>query len=192
MASIEQITDYLFALDSLKGVNRRTYIHDGSRVENSAEHSWQLAMACWVFADLLGESYDMERLLKLALIHDLGEIDAGDTFLYAPARENAVENERKGVQRLAEHPGNTVANLLPLWDEQELGSSKEAKLMKVMDRLLPFLCNINTQGRAWTDNGVVRSQVAAAHAFIEHEIPEVHDWIVQQLDIAVAEGWLAE
>lgn len=192
MASIDRITDYLFALDSLKGVNRKTYVNNASRVENSAEHSWHLAMACWVFAELLPESYDLERLFKLALIHDLGEIDAGDTFLYAPARNDAAEKERKGVERLANHAGNSVQELLHLWDEQELGTSKEAKLMKVLDRLLPFLCNIKTQGKAWAENGVVRSQVAAAHAFIEHENPEVHAWIVQQLDTAVDEGWLAE
>jgi putative hydrolase of HD superfamily len=192
MASINRITDYLFALDSLKAVNRRTYIHDASRVENSAEHSWHLAMACWTFAEFLDQPIDMERLLKLALIHDLGEIDAGDTFLYASSREGVAEKERAGVKRLADHSGNPVATLLPLWDEQELGTSQEAKLMKVMDRLLPFLCNIKTRGKAWTENGVVRSQVAAAHAFIEQEIPDLHVWMTQQLEIAVAEGWLAE
>jgi putative hydrolase of HD superfamily len=192
MTQLDHITDYLFELDLLKGVNRRTYIHDATRVENSAEHSWQLAMACWIFAEHLQDSFDVEKLLKLALIHDLGEIDAGDTFLYAAERTDATAKERTGIKRLAQHAGNTVGDLLPLWDEQENGSSKEARLMKVMDRLLPFLCNIKTQGRAWAENGVVRAQVEAAHAFIKDEAPEVHVWITAQLDIASAAGWLAE
>lgn len=190
--SISAITEFFVELDALKGVNRKNYIVDGSRVENSAEHSWHLAMACWVFADTLEESFSLEKLFKLALIHDLGEIDAGDTFLYAAERGTASEDERRGVARLARHAGNGIPDLLGLWEEQELGRSKEARLLKVLDRLLPFLCNIKTRGRAWQDNGVVRSQVEAAHAFIEHEAPEVHQWVLAQLEQAVAAGWLQE
>lgn len=96
---ISNITDFLLQLDALKSVNRRTHINGGQRVENSAEHSWHLAMACWGFAELLPENYDVEKLIKLALLHDLGEIESGDTFLYSTRRRDAHIEERKGIEK---------------------------------------------------------------------------------------------
>jgi Predicted hydrolases of HD superfamily len=96
---ISAISDFILQLDRLKSVNRRTYINGGERVENSAEHSWHLAMACWAFAELLQDDYDVPKLIKLALIHDLGEIGAGDTFLYSSNRENAHFKERESVKQ---------------------------------------------------------------------------------------------
>jgi len=83
---IGAITDYFLELDALKLINRRTYIDGGLRVENSAEHSWHLAMACWSIARSFEIDVSEEKLLKLALVHDLGEIDAGNTFLYSKDR----------------------------------------------------------------------------------------------------------
>lgn len=83
MTDLDQLSAFLLQFDALKSVNRRTYINGGERVENSAEHSWHLAIACWAFADLLQDEFDLLKLIKLALVHDLGEIDAGDTFLYS-------------------------------------------------------------------------------------------------------------
>ncbi len=91
---ISAISDFMLQLDALKSVNRRTYINGGERVENSAEHSWHLAMACWAFAELLQDDYDVPKLIKLALLHDLGEIGAGDTFLYSNSRDGAHVAER--------------------------------------------------------------------------------------------------
>lgn len=188
---IEQISDFLLELDKLKAVNRRTYINGGERVENSAEHSWHLAMACWAFAELLQDDFDLLKLIQLALIHDLGEIDAGDTFLYGSTRSNAHVEERVCVNRLSSHRGNTIPNLVDAWEEQESGASKEARLLKVIDRLLPFLHNITSEGRAWRDNGITKSQVLDAHQFIEHESEEIHTWFRSKLDHAVEQGWLA-
>src|SRR5690606_1988134 len=112
-------------------------------------------------------------LLKLALVHDLGEIDAGDTFLYAPARADAGKNERTCVRRLQQHSGNGIADLAEIWEEQETGGSPETKLVKVVDRLLPFLLNISSNGRSWQENEVKKSQVLHAHAFIQQEFPQI-------------------
>jgi len=125
---IADIAEYFIALDSLKLVNRRTYIDGGTRVENSAEHSWHLAMACWSISRSLDIELSEEKLLKLALIHDLGEIDAGDTFLHSNNRSNAHEAERVCVKRLENHNGNAISELSELWEEQETGSSIETKL----------------------------------------------------------------
>jgi putative hydrolase of HD superfamily len=187
-----EITDFLLELDALKLVNRRTYINGGERRENSAEHSWHLAMACWAFSDLLPEDYDLLHLLKLALIHDLGEIEAGDTFLYSANRNDAHIKEREGVEKLASHPGNPIGNIPALWEDQELGNSKEARLLKVIDRLLPFLHNISSEGRAWKENNIRREQVIQMHQFIEEENPEIYEWFLSRVEYAVAQGWLSD
>ena len=188
--NMDNMSEFLLELDKLKSVNRRTYINGGERVENSAEHSWHLAMSCWAFAEVLKKDFDLLKLIQLALVHDLGEIDAGDTFLYGSARSNAHLEERACVKRLSSFPGNPISNLVDIWEEQEAGETKEAKLLKVLDRLLPFLHNITSQGRAWQDNGVRREQVEKMHQFIEQEAPEIHAWFLTRLDDAVEQGWL--
>lgn len=194
---MQPLINYLLALDALKSVNRRNYTTQQSedaprRLENSAEHSWHLAMACWAVAQHFKLNVNHEKLLKLALIHDLGEIDAGDTFLYDSKRSHAHVDERIGVEKLAAMSGNPVPELLVLWDEQETGHSPETKLLKVVDRLLPFMLNMVTNGGAWTDHQVKRSQVEKAQAFIANDFPQIHDWITQQIAIAVKNGWLID
>ncbi len=187
---ISEISDFILQLDALKSVNRRTYINGGERVENSAEHSWHLAMACWAFAELLQDNYDLQKLIKLALLHDLGEIGAGDTFLYSDNRDNAHVRERESVKQIASHVGNPIVNIVELWEEQESGDTKEAKLLKLVDRLLPFLHNITSEGRAWRDNGIHKNQVLKMHQFIENENPEIYAWFFSKLEYAVEQGWL--
>ncbi|KFZ38748.1 phosphohydrolase [Shewanella mangrovi] len=186
------ISEFMLQLDALKSVNRRTYINGGERLENSAEHSWHLAMACWAFAELLQDDYDVAKLIKLALLHDIGEIGAGDTFLYSDERNSAHIKERASVKLLASHHGNSIHNMVELWEEQESGASKEAKLLKVIDRLLPFLHNIASQGRAWQENSIRKSQVLKMHKFIEHESPEIFAWFMVKLEYAVDMGWLSD
>ncbi|HAM61648.1 MAG TPA: phosphohydrolase, partial [Psychrobacter sp.] len=108
---IEDVTHFLLELDALKRVNRRSYVTNTDRRENSAEHSWHLAMACWSIAELFELDVNHEQLLKMALVHDLGEIDAGDTFLYADTRQDAHIKERDGIARLQSERGNGIADL---------------------------------------------------------------------------------
>jgi len=190
MNELSTITDFFLELDSLKLINRRTYIDGGVRVENSAEHSWHLAMACWSISRSLGIELSEEKLLKLALVHDLGEIDAGDTFLYSSNRNNAHESERACVKRLESHQGNAIPDLSELWEEQQTGKSIETKLLKTVDRLLPFLHNISSQGKTWQELGIKKSQVLNAHAFIGDDFPEIHAWMLNKIQLAVQEGWL--
>ena len=189
---IDDVTHFLLELDALKRINRRSYVTETTRLENSAEHSWHLAMACWSIAELFALDVNYEKLLKLALIHDLGEIDAGDTFLFANTRNDAHIEERAGIARLQAERGNGIKNLNEIWEEQETGSSKEADLLRVVDRLLPFLLNLNTEGKTWIDGGVTRSQVAGALAFIKDSFPTIHDWQTQQIEYATQKGWLID
>ena len=188
--TIDVITDYLLELDALKLINRRSYIDGGLRLENSAEHSWHLAMACWSISRSVGIDVSEEKIIKLALVHDLGEIDAGDTFLYSKKRPTAHLQERECVRRLENHHGNAIADLSALWEEQENGTSREAKLLKTVDRLLPFLHNISSQGKTWQKLGIKKTQVLKAHAFISDDFPEIHSWIIKKIQEAVQKGWL--
>lgn len=194
---MQPLIDYLLAIDALKHVDRRNYTTPhpttaAHRIENSAEHSWHLAMACWAVADYFNVSVDHAKLLKMALVHDIGEIDAGDTFLYDTSRSHAHVSERVGVARIAKLSGGVNDELLALWDEQETGTSAETKLLKVVDRILPFMLNMISEGGAWRDHGIKRSQVAAAMAFINADFPKIHDWVEEQMALAVAQGWLSD
>ena len=189
---MEDVTHFLLELDALKRVNRRSYVTNTDRRENSAEHSWHLAMACWSIAELFELEVNHEQLLKMALIHDLGEIDAGDTFLYADTRQDAHIEERDGIARLQSERGNAIADLSKIWEEQETGNSAETQLLKVVDRLLPFLLNLNTEGKTWRELGVTRSQVAGAHAFIQDSFAPIHKWLSHNIDYATQQGWLID
>ncbi len=189
---MEDVTHFLLELDALKRVNRRSYVTNTDRRENSAEHSWHLAMACWSIAELFELDVNHEQLLKMALIHDLGEIDAGDTFLYADTRQDAHIKERDGIARLQSERGNGIADLSKIWEEQETGNSAETQLLKVVDRLLPFLLNLNTEGKTWRELGVTRSQVAGAHAFIQDSFAPIHKWLSHNIDYATQQGWLID
>ena len=189
---IDDVTHFLLELDALKRVNRRSYVTQTTRKENSAEHSWHLAMACWSIAELFALDVNHEKLLKMALVHDLGEIDAGDTFLYADTRTDAHVEERAGIARLQRERGNGISDLSEVWEAQETGSSKESQLLRVVDRLLPFLLNLNTYGKTWIELGVTRSQVAGAHAFIKDSFPPIHDWLSHNIEYATQQGWLID
>ncbi|MDO5767933.1 MAG: HD domain-containing protein [Psychrobacter sp.] len=189
---MEDITHFLLQLDALKHVERRNYISGGNRLENSAEHSWHLAMACWSIAELFHLPVNHERLLKMALVHDLGEIDAGDTYLYDSGRQQAHHAERDGILRLQNEPGNGIANLIEIWEEQETGTSAETQLIKAVDRLLPFLLNLKTEGGLWQKHRVRRSQVVAAQIFIADAFPEIYEWIADRITYATQQGWLID
>ena len=189
---IDNVTHFLLELDALKRVSRRSYVTGTTRLENSAEHSWHLAMACWSIAELFDLDVNHEKLLKMALVHDLGEIDAGDTFLYADTRTDAHVEERASIVRLQSEHGNGIKDLSEIWEEQETGSSKETQLLKVVDRLLPFLLNLNTNGKTWLESSVTRSQVAGAHAFIKDSFPSIYEWQARQIEFATAQGWLID
>jgi len=189
---INDVTHFLLELDALKRVNRRSYVTNTTRHENSAEHSWHLAMACWSIAEQFELDVSHEKLLKMALVHDLGEIDAGDTFLFANSRSEAHIEEREGIARLQAERGNGIAKLGEIWEAQETGDSKESQLLRVVDRLLPFLLNLNTEGKTWVDAKVTRSQVAAALAFIKDSFPPIHDWLSKNIDYATQQRWLID
>jgi putative hydrolase of HD superfamily len=185
---------FLLEADKLRGVERQTFLSDGSRHENSAEHSWHLALAIVLFSDAARESnVDLERAVQLALVHDLVEIYAGDTFVYADdaAQQARIERERVAAKRLfGELPGEQGREFEDLWQEYEAKQTPEARFVAAFDRLCPMLLNFATQGRAWRKHEVSIAQVRERVLPDLEAVPELKAWAELMLDEAVELGFL--
>jgi len=188
--SLAGVLSFLLEIDQLKTVERRSYVAGGARRENSAEHSWHAAMAVWMLSRQAGVSLDVEHMLKLALAHDLGEIDAGDVPVYSALRHAQAPKERACLERLCQLAPQTLSELLGLWSEYEEQHTPESRWLKVADRILPFLHNLASEGKTWREQGIVRRQVLEVSRPIAHTHPELFAWLEAQSEQAVARGWL--
>ena len=167
--------DFLVEVDRLKGVLRRTTLCDGSRVENSAEHSWHLALSALVLAEHAAPDVDVMRAVRMLLVHDLVEIDAGDTFAYdAAANEGRAAREREAARRVfGLLPDAQGAELRALWEEFDAAATPDARFAAAVDRLQPLLANDRSGGGSWRTYGVARAQVLERMAPIEAALPAV-------------------
>ena len=159
--------------DRLKLVLRRTLVTGGVRQENSAEHSWHLALAAMALAEHAGAEVDIGRVMRMVVVHDLVEIDAGDTFAYdATANLGRVDREKLAADRLfGLLPAPEGVEMRSLWEEFEEGTSPTARFAIALDRLLPLLLNDLTDGGSWRVHGVTKTQVLRRMAPIEQAIP---------------------
>ncbi|MDR5800099.1 HD domain-containing protein [Caballeronia sp. LZ001] len=152
---------FLIELDKLKSVMRQSPLIDRSRRENSAEHSWHLAMFALVLSDC-AKDVDSFHVIKLLLVHDIVEIDAGDHPLHAPGADSASieQSEQRAAERIfGLLPDDQGRELRKLWMEFEAAETPEAIFAKSLDRLQPLLINTLTGGGTWTENGVNEQQV---------------------------------
>lgn len=153
---------FLLELDRLKSVVRQSLLTDGSRRENSAEHSWHLAMFALVLSEHADAEVDVAHAIKLLLVHDIVEIDAGDAPIHGHglARSDLEAAEHRAAERIfGLLPIEQAARFRDLWLEFEAGQSPEACFAKALDRLQPLLLNIAVGGGTWTENGVTEQQV---------------------------------
>ena len=167
--------EFILEIDRLKSVLRQSYLIDIDRHENSAEHSWHLAVAAMVLAEHAKERIDVSKVIRLVLVHDLVEIDAGDTFIYDDAgnvgkagREQKAANRLFGV--LPEEQGQTF---MALWREFEDRQTPDAKFAFALDRLMPILHNVFTQGRSWKEHGIRQEQALKKNRPIEDGSPDL-------------------
>lgn len=153
--------EFIAELDRLKSVLRRNTLIDGSRRENTAEHSWHIGMLAIVLAEHANESVDILHVLKMLLIHDIVEIDAGDTFCYDDeAGRDKEEREQRAADRLfGMLPDDQARELRALWDEFEAADTPEAKFANALDRLQPVLLNSRSKGGTWKQYDVSVEQV---------------------------------
>lgn len=161
MDRLAQQISFILEIDKLKNVLRRSSITDGSRKENDVEHSWHLAVMTMLLAEYAAEPIDVLRTVKMVLIHDIVEIDAGDTFIYSTAaREAAHETEQAAADRLfGMLPDDQALEFRALWDEFEARLTPEARFARALDRLQPIMLNYANQGGPWREHNVTAEQV---------------------------------
>ena len=183
----------LVEADRLKLVLRRTVVADGSRHENSAEHSWHLALAAMTLAEHAAPGVQLPRAVSMVVVHDLVEIDAGDTFAYdAAANLGRVDRELIAADRLfGMLPVQQGLEMRALWEEFEDGRTDTARFAIALDRLLPLLLNDAAKGGSWRAHGVTRAQVLRRMAPIEAALPALWPLVIEIVDRNCARGHIA-
>jgi putative hydrolase of HD superfamily len=153
--------NFILEVDKLKTIFRQSYITDKSRHENDAEHSWHLALMAFLLAEHTNEKVDILKVIKMVLVHDLVEIDAGDTYCYdQKANLGKRDRERKCADRIFHMlPEDQCSEMFELWEEFEKIETPEAKYAAALDRLQPLLLNYTTDGKSWKEHGIHKSQV---------------------------------
>ncbi|MCV3216208.1 HD domain-containing protein [Plectonema radiosum NIES-515] len=191
---LTQQIQFIIEIDKLKLILRQTLLTDGSRRENSAEHSWHLALMAIVLAEYAPSGVDQLRALKMLLIHDLVEIDAGDTFCYdVQANEDKAAKETQAALRLfGLLPVEQGEEMRSLWEEFEARKTPTAKFAAALDRIQPLLHNQQTQGGTWRIHGITRDKVMKRIAPVETGAPELWFFIQQLIDDCVAAGYLQQ
>jgi putative hydrolase of HD superfamily len=192
---LEKQMTFIIEIDKLKHVLRRTFTVGRDRNENDAEHSWHLAVMAVLLADYAGKDrLDLLRVLKMVLIHDIIEIDAGDTYCYdAGAQEARVERESTAADRIfAMLPRDQASELRSLWEEFEARETAEARYAAALDRLQPLLLNYHTGGKSWRQHGVTLGQVIERNCPIKDSSPLLWQYASHLMDKAVNEGVLPE
>ena len=179
----------------LKAVLRQTPLTEPSRRENSAEHSWHLAVMALVLGDHAPPGTDLGRVIAMLLVHDLVEIDAGDLFLYADEAQHArqEEAERAAADRIfALLPADQAARIRALWDEFEERVTREARFARALDRLQPMLENFQAGGGTWVSHGITADQVIPKLALIEDGSAALGSYARDLLARAAGAGMLAQ
>jgi putative hydrolase of HD superfamily len=189
---IAALVAFLTDVERLKLVERKAHVSDMSRRENAAEHSWHLAVGLTAIAHELNLKIDLHKALVMALIHDLCEIDAGDTPAFGPQRPDQHEAELRCIQRLAAYDLGFSSSLHELWLEYEAQVSVESRWVKVLDRLMPFIINLATQGINWKEQSISRSQVLRVSQPVREHAPEIYQWMLGRVEVCVKAGWLID
>lgn len=158
---LEKKLEFILEIDKSKEIIRQTYLADASRREGDAEHAWHLAIMAFLLADYANEEVDVLKVMKMVLIHDLIEIDAGDTYAYdEEANKSKEEREKKAADRIFNIlPGECAKEMRALWDEFEEQYTPESKFAHTLDNVQPLLLNDASGGRSWREHGVCKSQV---------------------------------
>ena len=189
---MQQVIDFILELDKLKGVTRKTRSRGLDRYENSAEHSWQIAMFAIALQPYADAPVDLNRVIRMLLVHDIGEIDTGDTIVFA----EGGWKERKAAELLAVKrilgmlPAPLSGELVALWQEFELGETDDARFAGAIDRAMPALLNLNNHGQSWRENGISYERVVKRIGpQIKAGCPALWSYMESRLRTANESGW---
>lgn len=190
MSRLEKQMEFIIEIDKLKNVIRQNYIADGTRKESDTDHSWHLAMMCFLLEEHSNKEIDLLKTIKMVLIHDIVEIDAGDTYAY----DKNGEGDKRERELLA---AERIFNILPedqakkmriLWDEFEEGETAEAKFANTLDKVQPAILNNKSGGKSWLEHGVEYSQVLERNKNTAEGSQVLWDYIEDILDENVENG----
>jgi putative hydrolase of HD superfamily len=191
MQEIQKIFDFIIEIEKLKDVYRKTRPVGLDRFENSAEHSWHVSLCALLLKEYANEKIDIDRVIKMLLIHDLGEIDAGDTIVYESENQEVKDNEEAGLNRiLALLPKHQQKEYKQLWEEFESTQTPESKYAKAIDRIPPLLHNLHGDGHSWKKYNISKEKVFTVNSKIEDGATEVWNVLKEKLDNAVSLGLL--
>ncbi len=189
---LTEVVAFLMEIDKLKSIQRRTKVLGTKRQENTAEHSWHFAVGVMALAPYAGDKVDINRVIQMALVHDIVEIDAGDVLVYDLVGRAAVHaQEEAAAERLfGLLPAPQRDHFHKLWLEYEAGETPNAQFALMLDRLMPVLMNLHNRGQSWVENGIRLEQVLTRNAFIGDVYPALWEHLKRHLDAAHQNGWL--
>ena len=191
MEKIENILTFIIEIEKLKDVLRKTKPVGLNRYENSAEHSWHVCLSALMLKDFANEKIDIDHVIKMLLIHDLGEIDAGDTIIYSSETLEQKEKEAKGVKRIFNLITKSKSiEYMAFWNEFETGETAESKFARAIDRIPPLLHNLYGSGNSWKENNILKEKVFSLNRRINEGSEELWKVIESKLDEAVTKGIL--
>ena len=184
--------DFIKEIDKVKYIQRKTRLFNSERHENDAEHSWHLAIMAIVLSGHSNETIDVLKVVKMLLIHDIVEIDAGDTFIYDLHKDHSnTDEERLAANRIfGLLPKEQADELIEIWEEFEAGETNEAKFAKAMDRLEPLLQNTSNNGGTWAEFGVSYSKVHEKKKVINEGSNTIWNFAEKLIDDSVEKGIL--
>jgi putative hydrolase of HD superfamily len=184
--------EFIKEIDKLKYIQRKTKLINSDRCENDAEHSWHLAMMAIVLAGHSNEPVDILKVVKMVLIHDIVEIDAGDTFIYDTVKNHSnTDEELLAAKRIfGLLPAEQAADFIAVWEEFEAGETSEAKFARSMDRLEPLLQNVSNNGGTWREFDVDYEKVYQKKKMIAQGSEELWDYADHLLNESVTRGIL--
>lgn len=184
--------DFMIELDKMKNLYRQTYVLHEDRKENDAEHSWHLAILAMLLSEYSDEPVDVLRVIKMVLVHDVVEIDAGDTYCYdSEGYKSKAEREEKAAQRIfGLLPDDQREEFYALWREFEDSETADARFAAVLDRLQPLTLNYTKGGISWQEHGIRREQVLARNTEYFDVSDKIAEAIKEMIDDASDRGWL--
>ena len=185
--------DFIREIDKLKRIQRRTLLLDGSRYENDAEHSWHLAMMVMILAEHANDArLDFSRVLRMVLVHDLVEIDAGDTYCYdrVSERTRAAREAKAAARIFGLLPADQRGTIRALWEEFEARVTPEARFAAAVDRVQPLMHNYATRGRVWRKNKITSRRVRERNRHVSEGSRALWQFAEELIDDAVKRGWL--
>jgi putative hydrolase of HD superfamily len=194
MNELRDQIQFIVEVDKLKEVYRKSYLIDKSRNENDAEHSWHISLMAVILFQYAEKGVDLLHVLKMLLIHDIVEIDAGDTFAYDEVGyKDKEEREQKAAKRIfGLLPDSQRQSFIDLWYEYEEQFTKESKFAAALDRMQPLLQNYYTEGSSWKQFGITKSQVLKRNRGIKDASDGLWAYVTELIDDAVRLGYLKE